>query len=133
MCWHINLVTNELKVTKKMALDILSTDCEISCLIRDYDMDAPVEGFLNRLVYQDKFLFDSDHMEHMDFLENDEKIVEILKKHKAKGDIVFCSHDGDNRGQAWCHRFDGQGGYELLTSTTKKMSFVTKPAKKLKK
>lgn len=113
MGWHINLVENTLVVPKKAALEILSSEeNEIAGVLRDYDFDKPAEDFLRELVDGDGHLvFNSDHMEHMDFVW-EESVIEALKKHKAKGDVVFCSHDGDNRGQMWSYHFDGKGGYE---------------------
>jgi len=113
MGWHINLVENTLKVPKAAALEILASEQnQIAGTLRDYDFDRSAEQFLGELVDRDgKFIFNSDHMEHMDFVWEDE-VIAALKKHKAKGEVVFCSHDGDNRGQMWSYHFDGKGGYE---------------------
>jgi hypothetical protein len=135
MGWHINLVENTVKVTKKVAVDIvrgrpdfvdfynyINDEGDIVCKGSEPDL-------VEQVISDGKLIFNSDHLEWMDFLENDQRVVEALKKHKVKGDIIFCSHDGDNKGSAWCHRFDGKGGYELLVSTTKKMTFVSKKPK----
>jgi len=112
MGWHINLVENTVKVPKAAALEILSNEaCGIAGVIRNEDFDQPAENFLDELLHKGKFIFNSDHMEHMDFMHED-VVIDALKKHKAKGAIVFCSHDGDNRGQMWSYHFDGKGGYQ---------------------
>jgi hypothetical protein len=74
--------------------------------------------------------FDSDHMEHMDFVWQ-KPIQKILKKHKVKGDICFSSDDGDNRGQSWGYRFDGKGGMVALKGA--RTFEPVKPSKKTRK
>lgn len=53
--------------------------------------------------------FNYDHMEHMDFLWNEE-FQNILKAHCAKGSVRFGSLEGDNKGKFWGYYFDGKGG-----------------------
>ena len=121
MGWHINLVENTVKVPKAAAVEILNSECDIAGVVRDYDFDRPAEDFLSELLYDSKFNFNPDHMEHMDFVW-EEEVIAALKKHKAKGDIVFCSHDGDNKGKMWSYHFDGKGGYEHRSGKMPKLS-----------
>jgi len=130
MGWHINVVENTVKVTKEAALAILNSECEISGVIRDYDFKRPAKDFLDELVHKGKFRFNSDHLEHMDFVWEKE-VVEALKASKAKGKITFSSNDGDNRGEVWSYAFDGKGGFEYLKGTTKGL-LAGKPLKKAK-
>jgi hypothetical protein len=58
-----------------------------------------------------------DYMEHMDYL-GDPDIRAVLRAHKVKGEIVFCSLEG-NAGQAWGYRFDGKGGCVCLAGKVK--------------
>lgn len=134
MGWHINLVKNTVTINKKIAEEIVKVGPQFLDLTGYYDLktyECTAKGNEPDLIGQvidekNQLRFNSDHMEHMDFLETEDEVVDILRKHKVKGDVVFCSHDGDNKGQAWCHRFDGNGGYELLRSTTRKMDFKKK-------
>ena len=110
MSWSIHLVKNTVKISKAVAKNLFAAqksaaddgECEIW-----YELDevAP-DGYLE---------FNSDHMEHMDFLHSNNKIVDILKKAKVKGDICFADFEGDNSGNMWGYRFDGKGGMEHLT------------------
>lgn len=131
MGWHIDLVENTVKVTKAAALAILNNEgCTIAGVVRDYDFERPAEDFLGELLYEGKLQFNSDHMEHMDFVWEKE-VIEALKASKAKGKITFSSADGDNRGQVWSYVFDGKGGFEYLKGTTKGL-LAGKPLKKAK-
>ncbi len=107
MGWHINLVKNNVATTAGMVEDLLKTDvaCELEWE-EPRDVAAGHDGDF-------KLNFNDDHMEHMDFVEREE-VQEVLKKHKAMGDICFSSADGDNAGEAWGYRFDGKGGMVLL-------------------
>lgn len=58
--------------------------------------------------------FNSDHMEHMDFIATHDKIIVILKRYEVEGDICFGSLEGDNAGSFWGYRFDGKGGMKYL-------------------
>ncbi len=64
-----------------------------------------------------KLSFNSDHMEHMDYLADSAEIVQVLTEHKVEGDICFGSLDGDNAGSFWGYRFDGKGGMKPLEGT----------------
>lgn len=123
MGWHINLVENTLVVPREAALEILSSEgTNIAGVLRDYDFTAPAKRFLSELLDEDDhFVFNPDHMEHMDFVW-EEDVIDALKRHKAKGDVVFCSHDGDNKGQMWSYHFDGKGGYEHRSGKMPKLT-----------
>lgn len=61
-----------------------------------------------------RLYFNSDHMEHMDYLAGNDKVVNILKRYEVEGDICFGSLEGDNAGSFWGYRFDGKGGMKSL-------------------
>lgn len=130
MFWRISCAKNTVKVPIAAAVQILnSEDCQIAGVIRQYDFDVSAEQFLEDLVGPDgKFAFDSDHMEHMDFVW-EEDVLGALKQHKAKGEISFLSNDGDNEGMAWTYAFDGNGGFEYRQGIVKALL----AGKKLKK
>jgi hypothetical protein len=130
MGWFINEVENTVKVPRATALAILNSECEIAGVIRDYDFERPAEDFLGELLYEGKFQFNSDHMEHMDYVW-EKGVIEALKAAKAKGTITFSSNDGDNRGQVWSYVFDGKGGFEYRKGTIKGLVKGT-PMKKAK-
>jgi hypothetical protein len=135
MGWHINEVKNEVVITKELAKELFDTlgrwdfgDPVTENDILDYGVAfTDSDGSL-------KLYFNSDDMEHMDYIWEDEA-QEILKKHKVKGDICFSSDDGDNAGESWGYRFDGNGGMVRLTAERKWVEVVEKPkkAKKAKK
>lgn len=101
MGWHINLVKNDVRINATIATELKIT------LVYGYDASVVCRGgtyYLN---------FDSDHMEHMDFLSH-LSIQKLLKRHKVKGDVCFASYEGDNKGKSWGYRFDGKGGMVKL-------------------
>jgi NAD-dependent DNA ligase len=108
MGWFIQEGKNEVVVSKKCAEELFKVQEEGRCdeVWDDADSVAP-DG---------RLAFTTDHMEHMDYLTN-EDIVAVLCKHKVKGDICFESHEGDNAGDYWGYRFDGKGGMKPLTGT----------------
>lgn len=102
--WSIGEVVNTVHITKECAKELFEA--------QEYEGEIWTE--LEDVEYKGKLSFNDDHMEHMDFLGTNEKMVEILKKHKVKGDICFGSLEGDNRGQFWGYRFDGKGRMKKL-------------------
>ena len=104
MSWSIANVVNEVKISKKCARDLF----EVQEATSDELWYSP-DGVTNN----GKLTFDPDHMEHMDYLYN-EDIQKVLLKYKVKGDICFGSLDGDNAGSFWGYRFDGKGGMSTL-------------------
>lgn len=103
--WHINLEKNTVKITSAVALELYKCGAQV-CFAWEDECNFPM---LEGIIYDGKLVFNSDHMEHMDYVWED-AIQEVLKKHRVKGDICFSSNDGDNRGQKWGYRFDGEGG-----------------------
>lgn len=102
MGWQIGLTENTVKINKKIAKELFKAMEDEGIW---YDEDEVMED--------KKLYFNSDHMEHMDYMHN-EAVQEILKKHKVEGKVCFLSSDGDNRGSFWGYEFDGQGNmFEL--------------------
>lgn len=108
MSWSISELENTVKITPKVAKELfkLQEDLAVDELWSDVD-DVTYDGFLT---------FNGDHMEHMDFLW-DENVQAVLRKNKVKGDICFGSLEGDNSGSFWGYRFDGKGGMKELEGT----------------
>lgn len=104
MGWYINLVTNEVKITEKCAKAVLKV----------LQGEGTFET-LDDVWHHKKLRFHEDHLEWMDYLRTHDDIIGVLQKHKVSGDICFSSNDGDNAGEAWGYRFDGQGGFTALT------------------
>lgn len=106
MSWTVAVTQNTLIVTKKCAKELFKVQGEDGDIwyhpdeVRDEDSCVTVN---------------SDAQEHIDWLANNPKLVEVLKKHKVKGDICFGSVEGDNAGSFWGYRFDGLGGMKTLT------------------
>lgn len=93
MGWYIELLEDTVKVPK--------------AAVKELNAWALDEGLIyagDTLVHKGKLVFNSDHMEHMDFVWQ-EKFLTIAKKHKFNGDITFTSADGDNAGSNWGYRF----------------------------
>lgn len=104
--WSIGKVVNTVEISEDCAKDLFAAQGD----------ERYIWSSLEEVTYQGKLSFNPDHMEHMDFLgcDEDRAMVEILKKHKVKGDICFGSLEGDNRGRFWGYRFDGKGGMKKL-------------------
>jgi len=133
--WSINLVTNTVKISKKVAIDLLATNASIAAycredagyLIRACKGDEP--DLIAQIMDDDqRLIFNPDHYEHMDYVD-DREVQAVLQKHKVKGDICFASEEGDNAGTAWGYRFDGKGGMIPLEG---RRSFVPVPSPKPK-
>jgi hypothetical protein len=105
--WSISVTINHAKVSKKCAKELFEAQA----------YEGEIWYSLEDVVYKGKLQFNSDHNEHMDYLANHDNMLEILKKHKVKGDICFGSLQGDNDGSFWGYRFDGEGGLKTLTGT----------------
>lgn len=127
MGWQIHLIKNTVKVSKDIAIDILKTDTVFAQNAKYgyFDLDDGEEmpdldnpNLIGQVMEKGKLRFDPDHLEHMDYLE-DPEIRVVLTAHKVKGEVVFCSHDGDNAGQAWGYSFDGKGGCVCLAGKVK--------------
>ncbi len=105
MGWHINLERNTVKIDSGVALDLYRCGADV-CFSWEEECSFPM---LEGIIYGGKLVFNSDHMEHMDYVWQPE-VLAVLKKHRVKGDVCFSSNDGDNKGQRWGYRFDGEGG-----------------------
>lgn len=109
MGWHINLVKNTVKIDSEIALALYNCEaCVADCWKGECSFPM-LEGIIDG----GKLVFNDDHMEHMDYVE-DTYVQEVLKRFRVAGDVCFSSNDGDNRGQKWGYRFDGEGGMTLL-------------------
>ena len=125
---------NGVKLTKKQAIE-LSKVSEyketVSGYYGDHKYDSQDEMLEDLFeCYENKYylMFNSDHMEHMDYIWGEEKIKEKLKELKVKGDITFGSLDGDNAGSNWGYRFDGKGGMKTLTGVLTFVEDEVQPA-----
>ncbi len=121
MGWHINLVKNTVKINSGVALDLYNCGADV-CFSWEEECDFPMLG---GIIYDGKLVFNPDHMEHMDYVWQPE-VLAVLKKHRVKGDICFSSNDGDNKGQKWGYRFDGEGGMVELKGQANAWSEVGK-------
>lgn len=104
MGWYIQEGKNEVEISRKCAEELFEAQAYEGELWDSADDVAP-DG---------RLAFNADHMEHMDYLATNEAMVAVLCKHKVRGDICFESHEGDNAGEYWGYRFDGQGGMKPL-------------------
>ena len=108
MGWYINCMHNDLKITEACAKELFESEQnQYSTIWYELDEVTDEDGVIT---------FNSDHMEHMDYL-NDEDIQAILAKHKVNGEVHFNCADGDWAGDAWGHRFV-DGKYTRLVGIT---------------
>ncbi len=101
MAWSIAETINTVEISEECAKE----------LFKDQERSETGEIWyeLEEVTNEGKLTFNSDHMEHMDFLQ-DNTFTDILRKHKVNGDICFGSLEGDNSGSFWGYRFNGEGG-----------------------
>lgn len=120
MGWTINeFENNTLKLTKKQAKELYAAQA----------YEGEVWDYPDSILDDGGYLFfNSDHMEHMDYLSNNDGIVAKLREFKIQGRVLFCSHEGDNAGEYWGHEFDGKGGYSPLVGKTGTITWVAAPA-----
>jgi hypothetical protein len=109
MSWRINLIKNTVKINSKIALELYQSDAQIVSAWQDECTFPDLEGIISG----ENLVFNPDHMEHMDYIWEDE-ILNVLKRNRVEGDICFSSNDGDNKCKKWGYRFDGQGGMKNL-------------------
>lgn len=104
MGWQIELTVNTVVVPHAAISELIAAqDYEEELWYHEDVLDD--EGHLQ---------FNPDHMEHMDYLGNNDKVIAVLKAARVKGDIFFQSLEGDDAGSAWGYRFDGKGGMKLM-------------------
>lgn len=92
---------NTLKITRECAEELYFNG------LHEYYWPEDDEDSRLRQVYDEKtglIEFDTDAMEHQDFLFRDD-VQDILEKHKASGEVLWTSADGDNCGSNWGYRF----------------------------
>ncbi len=106
--WNIAKVVNTLELTDECIDELWENNSSIGL-----DWEEKEEFYYTNKKGEKYFYFNSDHMEHMDYMWHKE-IIEIIKKHKLKGDVCFESVEGDNAGSKWGYRYDGKGGFVKL-------------------
>lgn len=100
MSWRIYCVENTVKITDicaQVLFKVLKKERDI------YDR--------NDIISAGKLYFNSDDMEHMDYVGN-KAIIKILNKHKVNGVITFIdpkNESADSLGTAWMYHFYGDG------------------------
>jgi len=94
MGWQIALTSNTVEISSECAKALWNA-------VKDGQTPWYEE---EDVAYEGKMSFNSDHMEHMDYMWNP-RIQQVLLEHKVNGDITFGSLDGDNRGSFWGYRF----------------------------
>lgn len=102
MSWSINNTVNTVLVSRTCAKELFKAQNE------------EVWYSLDEVTHNGRLSFNPDHAEWMDWLANQDALVEILKKYRVKGDICFGSSEGDNAGKFWGYSFDGLGGMTEL-------------------
>ena len=121
MGWNIKCVKNSVKINSQIATALYNCGAPV-CFSwqEECAVDWPL---LPAIIYDGELVFNPDHQEHMDYVWQKE-VMQVLKDFKIKGDICFSSDEGDNKGQRWGYRFDGEGGMVELIG--KKTTWVEK-------
>lgn len=94
MGWSIGLIDNTVEITPQCAADLWAA-------VEDGDNPWYEPEYVAE---EGRLTFNSDHMEHMDYMWNT-AIQKVLLQHQVNGDITFGSMEGDNRGSFWGYRF----------------------------
>lgn len=97
MSWSIFLIDNTVEVDDECAEALLE-----SVAATEYDWEE-----VDQFVMDGNLYFDPDYDEHMDYVAD---VADVLKKHKVGGMITFGSGEGDDAGEFWGYKFDGEGG-----------------------
>jgi hypothetical protein len=104
MSWTVNLLENNLRITRACAKELFSL------------LGLAGEGIfyeLEEMYREGELQFSEEHMEHIDYLRT-EGVIEILKKYHADGRVLFGQLQGDGGAKFWGHEFM-QGNYTELT------------------
>ena len=104
MSWNIGIRENTLVIGDNEVADRLIEDA-----------DANYQNIF--IDDRSRIVFDSDAMEHMDFLWED-WALKALDDPSVNGDVVFMSAEGDNRGGIWGYRFKAGKMTELKAVVT---------------
>lgn len=104
---------------------IISSACAKE-LFESQELEFEIWDDVDDIVVGDHLYFDPDNDEDMDWLDHSDQYINILKKHKIKGDICFGSLED---GQFWGYRFDGEGGMQELVGH---LLFIEEDAKRHK-
>lgn len=115
--WQIGNVDNEVEFTREQALRLAKESTYVRLLygnvldstLSDDDILSQYFDHSDDLYY---LLFNKDHYEHMDYVSN---IVPMLEQLQVSGDITFGSLEGDNEGEFWGYRFNGEQPMTRLT------------------
>lgn len=106
MSWSIDLQYNSLKLNEAAINALFEYRAE------NYDDD------IDYVVDEDGYImFNSDDMEHMDFLW-DHAVQDIITLNGCSGTVIFSSSEGDNKGKFWGWVFSP----ELIDVLDKKQS-----------
>lgn len=109
MGWHINCMHNDLRISEACAKELFEAETN-----KYNEIWWELEAVTNENGY---ITFNSDHMEHMDYL-NDDDVIAILQKYQVSGEVHFNCADGDWAGDAWGHRFVNGKYIRLIGVTT---------------
>jgi hypothetical protein len=106
MAWQLDEIENSLIVNEEFKKEYEELFAEELENYEEYGEGFPPleqnwEGGMN-INGEYKFLFNSDHMEWIlqpfDYLTNDERFLDLARKHKINGNVIYADTEGDNRG-----------------------------------
>ncbi len=109
MSWNITKTVD----TVTIAADKIESTNEA---LLEMDYSGLFEGY-GPVDSRGKLYFEPDHMEHMDWLTNNEELCTVIAATGVRGDICFGALEGDNKGTFWGIRFNGDYTYYKLRGT----------------
>jgi hypothetical protein len=114
MSWSIEILDNTAVVPEDKRAEVAAIIVEQAGeAFYDY-AECTDEEKVNAVFYKGKFNFNSDDMEHMDYLTADHTTLLAVAAAGTEGRICFGSLEGDNAGDFWGVEF-ASGHYRRLT------------------
>jgi hypothetical protein len=105
MSWNLDEIENSLIVNEEFKNEYEELFAEELDYYEDGEGYPPLEQNWEGGMYindEYKFLFNADHMEWITtpflFLTKDERFLELARKHKINGNVIYADTEGDNRG-----------------------------------
>lgn len=107
----VHLLSNTVEISDAVAQRLIEKFGARIPTLSEKDCPTPAD-----LLSHGKLLFDPDHEEYLDWLQEVEAVLPVLAEQNVCGDITFGSLEGSYAGKFWGYRFDGHGGFRHITS-----------------
>lgn len=114
MSWSITLIENTAVVPEDRQEVVALVVVASADTFQDYE-DSTSAEMRAAVFYDDKLSFNSDDMEHMDYVTMDDGICAAMAAAGTTGRILFGSLEGDNNGAFWGVEFQA-GHYRRMNA-----------------